>query len=204
LDSISIALLIPLLSNQVEVTRKELFLPEGGCVMSKARQAIPTVTFVDEYCQLYQDLFPDVRSFEHFKLLHVGMLSEIKRKTLPAIARGGGDLDPQALDHFVTNAPWRVEDLRGRRLTLLRQALADRPFILGIRELLTIPVSRRETIDIHEPFSQRRQPLKLGFHQIHGLLGQFDPGLIGSRHQGDHGMFAFPGHGARILDHGVA
>jgi SRSO17 transposase len=62
--------------------------------MSKARQAIPTVTFVDEYCQLYQDLFPDVRSFEHFKFLHVGMLSEIKRKTLPAIAKVAGDLDP--------------------------------------------------------------------------------------------------------------
>src|SRR6266566_2821355 len=32
-----------------------------GRNMSKARQAIPTVTFVDEYCQRYQDLFPDVR-----------------------------------------------------------------------------------------------------------------------------------------------
>jgi hypothetical protein len=30
--------------------------------MSKARQATPTVTFVDEYCQCYQDLFPDVHS----------------------------------------------------------------------------------------------------------------------------------------------
>jgi SRSO17 transposase len=72
--------------------------------MSKAREAVPTVTFLDEYCQLYQDLFPDVRSFEHFKYLHVGMLSEIKRKTLPAIAKVGGDLDPQALHHFVANA----------------------------------------------------------------------------------------------------
>src|SRR5260370_1154385 len=54
--------------------------------MSKARQAIPTVTFVDEYCQLYQDLFPDVRSFEHFKYLLVGMLSELKRKTRPELA----------------------------------------------------------------------------------------------------------------------
>jgi hypothetical protein len=35
---------------------------EEGGVMSKARQAIPTVTFIDEYCQRYQDLFPDVRS----------------------------------------------------------------------------------------------------------------------------------------------
>ncbi len=92
--------------------------------MSKAREAIPTVTFIDEYCQLYQDLFPDVRSFEHFKYLHVGMLSEIKRKTLPAIAKVGGDLDPQALHHFVANAPWSAEEVRTRRLSLLRQARA--------------------------------------------------------------------------------
>ena len=47
--------------------------------MSKARQAIPTITFVDEYGQLYQDLFPEVRSFEHFKFLHIGMLSDFER-----------------------------------------------------------------------------------------------------------------------------
>ena len=35
--------------------------------MTQPRPATPTVTFIDEYCQLYQDLFPDVRSFEHFK-----------------------------------------------------------------------------------------------------------------------------------------
>jgi SRSO17 transposase len=72
--------------------------------MSKTRQAIPPISFVDEYCRLYQDLFPDVRSFEHFKFLHLGMLSEIKRKTLPAIAKVAGDLDPQALHHFVAKA----------------------------------------------------------------------------------------------------
>ncbi len=102
--------------------------------MSKAREAIPTVTFLDEYCQLYQDLFPDVRSFEHFKYLHVGMVSEIKRKTLPAIAKVGGDLDPQALHHFVANAPWSVEEVHRRRLTLLRKALGGRPFVLCIDE----------------------------------------------------------------------
>ncbi len=68
--------------------------------MSKARQAIPTVTFVDEYCQRYQDLFPDVRSFEAFKYLLVGMLSELKRTTLPAIAKAVG-ADGQALHHVV-------------------------------------------------------------------------------------------------------
>src|SRR5260370_18006847 len=83
---------------------------------------------------MFEDLFPDVRGFEHFKFLHVGMLSDIKRKTLPAIAKVAGDLDPQALDHFVVNAPWRVEELRTRRLTLLRQALAGRSFVLCIDE----------------------------------------------------------------------
>jgi SRSO17 transposase len=63
------------------------------------------VAFVDDYGQLYEDVFPDVRSFEHFKHLHVGMLSEIKRKTLPAIARATGESDAQALHHFVANAP---------------------------------------------------------------------------------------------------
>lgn len=102
--------------------------------MSKARPAISTVTFIDEYCQRYQDLFPDVRSFEHFKLLQVGMLSEVKRKTLPAIAKVAGESDPQALHHFVAKAPWSVEELRRRRLTLLRQALAGRAFVLCIDE----------------------------------------------------------------------
>ena len=43
----------------------------------------------------------------------------------------------------------------------------------------------------------------LSFHQIHGLLGQFDAGLIGRRHQGDHGVVPFPGHGPGILDHHI-
>ena len=55
--------------------------------MTERRKASPTVKFVDEYCQWYQQLFPEVRSFEAFKNLHLGMISEIKRKSLPAIAK---------------------------------------------------------------------------------------------------------------------
>ena len=86
--------------------------------MTKARRATPTVMFVDEFAQRYQELFPDVRSFEVFKYLLVGMLSEIKRKTLPAIAKAVG-ADVQALHHVVASAPWSVHELRKRRLTLL-------------------------------------------------------------------------------------
>jgi SRSO17 transposase len=102
--------------------------------MTQARPAAPTVTFIDEYCQLYQDVFPDVRSFEHFKQIQIGMLSEIKRKTLPTIAKAVGESDPQALHHFVANAPWSVEKLRARRLTKLKQVLAGRAFTLCIDE----------------------------------------------------------------------
>jgi SRSO17 transposase len=47
--------------------------------MSASRQARPTIQLVDESRQLYEGLFPEVRSFEAFKLLHLGMISEIKR-----------------------------------------------------------------------------------------------------------------------------
>lgn len=55
--------------------------------MVEPRQAISTVKFIDEYCQIYQNIFPEVRSFEAFKYLHMGMVSEIKRKTLPSIGK---------------------------------------------------------------------------------------------------------------------
>jgi len=51
--------------------------------MVEPRPAKPTVKFVDEYCQWYQPLFAEVRSFEAFKQLHLGLISEVKRKSLP-------------------------------------------------------------------------------------------------------------------------
>lgn len=102
--------------------------------MTLARQAHATVTFIDEYCQQYQECFPDVRSFEQFTYLHVGMLSEIKRKTLPAIAKVVGTTDAQALHHFLANAPWSVDAVRERRLHLIHHALHERPFTLCIDE----------------------------------------------------------------------
>ena len=51
------------------------------------RDARPTVPVIDRYCQDYQDLFPEVRSYECFKSLHLGLLSGLKRKSLPEIAK---------------------------------------------------------------------------------------------------------------------
>jgi SRSO17 transposase len=47
------------------------------------RDAQPTVSFIDKYYNYYKDLFPEVRSYECFKYLHLGIISTIKRKSLP-------------------------------------------------------------------------------------------------------------------------
>lgn len=98
--------------------------------MIAPRAAKPTVRFIDDYCESYQDLFPEVRSFEAFKHLHVGMISQIKRKSLPAIARVVGLPNAQSLQQFLCESSWDVESLRQRRLDLILLVLAGRKLML--------------------------------------------------------------------------
>jgi len=56
--------------------------------------------------------FGEVRSFEAFKQLHLGLISQVKRKTLPAIAQVAGLHNAQSLHHFLTASPWQTSDLR--------------------------------------------------------------------------------------------
>lgn len=82
--------------------------------MVEPRPAVATVGFVDDYCNHYQNLFSDVRNFETFKFLHIGMISELQRKSLPAIARSVGLGNAQSLHHFLQHAAWSAEGLRMR------------------------------------------------------------------------------------------
>lgn len=102
--------------------------------MSASREARVTIRFVDEYCQMYEGLFPEVRSFEAFKFLHLGMISEIKRKSLPAIAKAVGLDNQQNLHHFLTESPWSAEQLRQKRLELILRVVNGRTLILLIDE----------------------------------------------------------------------
>lgn len=102
--------------------------------MTVGREAKATVKFVDEYCEQYRALFGDVRSYEYFKALHIGLISELPRKSLPAIAKLVGEADSQGLHHFVSQGAWSVEALREARLGLLQQALGGRVFVLCIDE----------------------------------------------------------------------
>ncbi len=58
--------------------------------MVEPRVAIKTTSCVDNDCAIYQHLFPEVRSFEAFKFLQLGMILDMPRKSLPAIAKAVG------------------------------------------------------------------------------------------------------------------
>ena len=101
--------------------------------MTRVRPATPTVAFIDQYCARFRALFHNVRHFEQFTALHLGLLAETRRKTLPRLAKTV-HADPQALHHFLTKAAWSVADLRTKRLELLRQAVGARPVVLCLDE----------------------------------------------------------------------
>jgi SRSO17 transposase len=101
--------------------------------MSKTRPATPTVAFIDQYCAQYRFLFQNVRHFEHFTALHLGLLAETRHQSLPRLGKAV-HADPQAVHHFLATAGWSVEALRSKRLELLRQALGETPFIRCIDE----------------------------------------------------------------------
>jgi SRSO17 transposase len=102
--------------------------------MKESRLPVSTVGFIDSYCEDYRNVFGDVRNFESFKQLHVGILSELPRKTLPEIAKLVGLKDGQSLHHFLRDGTWQVEQVRGRRLEATRQQIGDRAMTLCIDE----------------------------------------------------------------------
>jgi SRSO17 transposase len=46
-----------------------------------ARYAQSTTIVIDEHCAEYKDIFKEVRSYECFKYLHLGIIAPIKRKS---------------------------------------------------------------------------------------------------------------------------
>ncbi|HLO49744.1 MAG TPA: IS701 family transposase [Kamptonema sp.] len=102
--------------------------------MVKPRQAEATVKFIDEYCEFYRDLFPEVRSYEYLKYLHLGLISEQKRKTLPAIAQVSGKENAQGLDYFFGKSPWSIEEYKKRRIKIILKVLEGEEITVIIDE----------------------------------------------------------------------
>ena len=141
------------------------------------RDARPTVSAIDNYCLAYNDLFSDVRSYECFKYLHQGIISAIKRKSLPEISKVVGISSAQSLHHFIANSPWSAEALKERRLSLTLKALKE--------EKITVIID--ETGD-------RKKGKKTDYvaRQYLGSIGKIDRGIVTVNAYGVHENITFP------------
>ena len=82
-----------------------------------ARDAQSTTRVSDEYCAEYKDIFKEVRSYECFKYLHLGIIAPIKRKYLPEICKGVAIKSAQSLHNFITKSPGQSTELKEKRFT---------------------------------------------------------------------------------------
>ena len=145
--------------------------------MVKAREAQKTVKLIDSYCENYKDLFVEVRSYEHFKHLQLGLISEIKRKSLPAIAKALGLENEQGLHHFLTDSPWSAKELEKRRLELILKILEGEEIEVIIDE--TGDKKAGETTDYVK-------------RQYIGNLGKIEKGIVSVNAYGYYQGIVFP------------
>jgi hypothetical protein len=50
--------------------------------MTQPRASEPTIGFIDRYCSQYQSIFPEVRSYEAFKRIVIGIITPSECKYL--------------------------------------------------------------------------------------------------------------------------
>ena len=141
------------------------------------RDAQPTVALIDEYCAEYRDLFKEVRNYECFKYLHLGIISEIKRKSLPEIAKVVSINSAQSLHHFIANSEWSVEQLRSRRLGKIKKALHGNAITVVIDET-----------------GDRKKGKKTDYvaRQYLGSIGKIDNGIVSVNAYGVYCNITFP------------
>lgn len=151
-----------------------------------ARDAHPTVAIakrcckaqiVDEYCAEDQDLFKEVRNYECFKYLHLGIISPIKRKSLPEIAKIVSINSAQSLHHFIANSDWSVNELKIRRLNKIKRALNGNAITLVIDET-----------------GDRKKGKKTDYvaRQYLGSVGKVDNGIVSVNAYGVYSNITFP------------
>jgi SRSO17 transposase len=142
-----------------------------------ARDAQPTVAIIDEYCAEYKDLFKEVRNYECFKYLHLGIMSPIKRKSLPEIAKVVSINSAQSLHHFLANSDWSVDKLKKQRLKKLNKVLKGNAITVVIDET-----------------GDRKKGKKTDYvaRQYLGSVGKVDNGIVSVNAYGVYSNITFP------------
>lgn len=131
--------------------------------MTLPRAAQPTLNVIQTHCADFEEFFAEVRTFENFQALHVGLLSDSSRKTLPAIAQRLGLNHQQGLHHLLVTPHLKTAALREKRLGLTRELLGSHPITLMIDE--TGDRKKGRTTDYVS-------------RQYLGSLGKIDNGLV--------------------------
>lgn len=141
------------------------------------RDAHPTVGVIDEYCQEYRDIFKEVRNYECFKYLHLGIISTLKRKSLPEIAKVVSINSAQSLHHFIANSDWAVDKLKNRRLNKLKKILNGQAITVVIDET-----------------GDRKKGKKTDYvaRQYLGSVGKIDNGIVSVNAYGVYDNITFP------------
>jgi SRSO17 transposase len=141
------------------------------------RDAHPTVAVIDEYCAEYKDIFKEVRNYECFKYLHLGIISPISRKSLPEIAKVVSINSAQSLHHFIANSDWSVNELKSRRLTKIKKALNGNAITVVIDET-----------------GDRKKGKKTDYvaRQYLGSIGKIDNGIVSVNAYGVYCNITFP------------
>jgi SRSO17 transposase len=142
-----------------------------------ARDAHPTMAIIDEYCAEYKDLFKEVRNYECFKYLQLGIISTIKRKSLPEIAKVVSINSAQSLHHFIANSDWSVNKLKSRRLNKLKRVLDGKAITVVIDET-----------------GDRKKGKKTDYvaRQYLGSVGKVDNGIVSVNAYGVYNNITFP------------
>ena len=141
------------------------------------RDAHPTVALIDEYCAEYKDLFKEVRNYECFKYLHLGIMSPIKKKSLPEIAKAVSINSAQSLHHFIANSDWSVAQIKQKRLNKLKKALNGNKITVVIDET-----------------GDRKKGKETDYvaRQYLGSVGKVDNGIVSVNAYGIYSNITFP------------
>lgn len=141
-----------------------------------ARNPTATVPLIDDYCQFYQPLFSNVRNYEYFKYLHLGLISDIKRKSLPELSKII-NVSSQSLHHFLTLSKWSRLELENTRLQSILNVFANLPIIIIIDE--TGDRKKGDNTD----YASR---------QYLGSVGKIDNGIVSVNAYGVYDNISFP------------
>lgn len=101
-------------------------------LLVESKNLVATVSFIDKYCSIFQNLFGEVKNYEQSKFLYARFIAKNSRKFLPAIAKSVKLKNSHSLHYFLTETTWELTHLRQTRIALTKQVLQGLLFILCV------------------------------------------------------------------------